>query len=253
MTLGNESTLAASQRLLPEYQRRIANAPYEDKGVLFSEILFVWAAMEAINPPRVLESGRARGVSTYLLSVCFDKAKIISVEYDRNSADVPIAAENLRKRANVEMRFGDATELLPELASAGDAVVIDGPKHFRGLRLAFAVLERCKPAAVFIHDVFVGSVERNFLTANAPGAFYSDDPAFVKQCAFLDARCWEMRKKIGGDEFPEPYLSYGKQSSYGPTFACIPYDASIPFAQIRLRLLLSGFWHRFSRSVSKRR
>ncbi|MDX1951812.1 MAG: class I SAM-dependent methyltransferase [Verrucomicrobiota bacterium] len=248
-----EQTIASARERLPVYQQRIAGAPYEDKGVLYSEVLFVWAATCQEKPRRVIESGRARGVSTYLLSVCFDAADIISVEYDRNSPDVQIATRNLSSRKNVELLFGDARQLLPFLEPENDVLVIDGPKHFRALRLAFNLLANYKPLAVFIHDAFVGSPERDFLSANVPSAFYSDDPRFVKEFGFLDEPCWKLRAGIDTDEFSRPYLSYGKESSYGPTFACIPGNQSLPFAKLKLQLLIDSLRYRFKKSLQKRR
>ena len=56
-----------------------------------------------------------------------------------------IAAERLRESGNVECRFGDSLLLLPELVEAGDVVLIDGPKDFRALKLAFRLLRGGKP------------------------------------------------------------------------------------------------------------
>jgi hypothetical protein len=121
------------------------------------------------------------------------------------------------------------------------------------LRLAFRLLRQKKPAAVFIHDCFKGSCERDFLEANVKEVFYSDDVAFVEQFGFLDAPCWKLRCEIKTDEFSEPYLSHGKRSSYGPTFACIPGTSSLNFFWLRTRLLFASLRHRLKRSLAKKR
>ena len=252
MISGIKSTVESAQTLLPTFQARTMSAPYENKGVLFSEVLFVCAALPAAEPQRLFESGRACGVSTYLLSVCFPSSKIVSIEFDPQSPDVEVAARNLRDRKNVECLFGDARQLLPELVREGDVVVIDGPKHFRALRLALRLLRHCGPMAVFIHDCFQGSPERDFLSGNPTGAFFSDDEAFVRSFAFLDAPCWELRRGLETVEFSEPYLSHGIRSSYGPTFACLPGNPHLDFRRLQTRLMLAGWRYRLSKSWAKR-
>src|SRR5512133_4169593 len=96
---------------LAQFQRLIAGVPYERKGILFSEMFFFWLCARTLRPRRILESGRARGQSTLILSHCFPDAEILSVEYDRNSPDVAVAAERLQGRDNVRQLFGDATRL----------------------------------------------------------------------------------------------------------------------------------------------
>ena len=126
--------------------------------------------------------------------------------------------------------------MLPELVKPGDLVFIDGPKHHRALRLAFALLNHQKPAAVFIHDCYEGSCERDFLKSGVPGVFFSDDPRFVERVWHLDEKCWALREKLSTDEFRVPYVSHGKPSSYGPTLACIPANPGLNFPRLKVRL-----------------
>jgi hypothetical protein len=216
MSLSIEETLARAPGAIQDFEKKMASAPYEEKGVLFSEIFFLSAAVASLKPARIFESGRARGVSTFLLGVCFSESRIVSIEFDRNSPDVPIATANLRGLNNIECLFGDAQKMLPEMVKPGDIVFIDGPKHHRALRLAFRLLCRQRPAAVFIHDCFEGSCERDFLKSGIPGVFFSDDPRFVELCRHLDEKCWSLRKGLASDEFQVPYVSHGRPSSYGP-------------------------------------
>ncbi len=246
-----DNTLANAPAALQEFERRAAQAPYEEKGVLFSEVFFLHAAVAPLQPRRVFESGRARGVSTYLLGACFPESEIVSIEFDRTSPDVAIAAANLRQSENVQCLFGDAQQMLPTIVKPGDVVVIDGPKHFRALRLAFRLLCQQKPAAVFIHDCFLGSCERTFLAKGVPGVFFSDDAEFVRRYRHLDEKCWALRKDLASDEFRVPYVCQGQSSSYGPTFACIPYDPSLNYFALKFRLLFAGFSHRLRKSLAK--
>lgn len=244
-------TMAAAPPLLPQFERAAAQAPYEDKGVLFSEMFFVLAAVAHLRPARIFESGRARGVSTWLLGNCFPESQIVSVEFDAQSADVPIAKRHLQGLKNVECLFGDAQKLLPERVQAGDVVLIDGPKHFRALRLAFRLLRERRPAAVFIHDCHLGSCERDFLAPHVPGTFYSDDAAYVAGYRHLDDKCWDLRKGLGTGDFPSPGLFRGLASSYGPTFACLPGNLQLSGPGLSLRLFLAGIQHRLHNSMAK--
>ena len=185
-----DNILAAAEQYAPSFEKLVAHAPYEAKGVLFTEILFVLAASGATPPPTVYESGRAAGVSTFLLSACFPESKIISIERDERSPDVGLARKNLEGCANVDCRFGDSRKLLLEMVQPGDIVVIDGPKEYRALRLALTLLWRRQPQAVFIHDCYRGSIEREFLDKKVPGCLFSDHEEFVKRHRGYDGKCW---------------------------------------------------------------
>lgn len=251
MNVTLNTALACAPAALQEFERRTVSAPYEEKGVLFSEVFFLHASVVHLKPPRIFESGRARGVSTYLLGVCFPTSEIISIEYDRASPDVAIAAANLRELKNVQCRFGDAQRLLPGEVKPGDVVVVDGPKHFRALRLAFRLLCQQQPAAVFIHDCYQGSCERTFLDKGVPGVFFSDDAEFVRRYRHLDEKCWALRNNLANDEFRVPYICQGRNSSYGPTFACIPYSPSLNYSVLSTRLFFAGLFHRLRKSLAK--
>jgi hypothetical protein len=107
------------------------------------------------------------------------------VELERNSADTKIVADRLRTRENVQCSFGDARVALPQLIERGDVVVIDGPKDFRALKLAFRLLRTGKPRAVFVHDVERGSAARRFLERHIPGVLFSDEEEFLRYYGFV--------------------------------------------------------------------
>lgn len=238
---------ADAQTHVQAFERLASGIPYERKGVLYSEMLFVYAILRRLQPKRILESGRARGQSTHLLAACFPATPIVSIEFDAQSPDVAVAAARLRPFANVELLFGDATVMLPQLLRPGDAVMIDGPKGFRALRLALQLLslgDRA-PVATFIHDSGHGSVERAFLAQAIPHTLYSDEARFVRQFAFLDKSCNELDP---GLLHPDAPLG----TSYGPTFACVLPDSAMNYASLRLRLAARGFAHRMQRALAKR-
>ena len=172
---------------LPLYLERTGGLSHEKKGIRRSELFFFYASVASAKPRRIVESGRARAQSTLVLARLFPETSIVSLESDASSPDAKIAAERLRECANVECLFGDSLRLLPDLVEAGDYVLIDGPKDFRALKLAFRLLHGGKPLAVFVHDLWLGSPVRAFVDRHLPSAILSDDPEWVQRYASLDS------------------------------------------------------------------
>lgn len=179
--------LGEAEVLLPRYLEAIDGLAHEKKGIRRSELFFFYASAAPKNPARIVESGRARAQSTLVLSRLFPETSIVSLESDTASPDVAVAAERLRGCENVVCHFGDSLLLLPELVQPGDVVLIDGPKDFRALKLAFRLLGGSKPAAVFVHDLWLGSPARRFVDRYLPSAVLSDDPEWVQRYASLDS------------------------------------------------------------------
>jgi len=205
-----ENLLAKAENHLAEYLRLTANLSREMKGIRRSEMFFLYAAVADLEPVRIIESGRARAQSTLVLSSLFPKASIISIEFDAASPDIAVAAERLKARANVECRFGDSRLLLPELLQAGDVILIDGPKDFRAVKLALRLLRTGKPAAVFVHDLWLGSPARRFVDRYLATAFLSDHPEWVRRYSRLDS----------SSRTAPAYPGVVRQA-YGATLACL--------------------------------
>ncbi len=183
------AVLANADRLLPEFRAIIDAMPAYERGpgIYISEMFLFYCVVRPLAPQRILESGRDRGGSTCLLANCFPNARIISVEFDRASPRAAPALERLAPHKNVECLFGDSRELLPNFLQPNDAVLIDGPKEFRALKLALRLLRTGKPSVVFVHDVSAGSPIRQFLERHWPGAFFSDHPEFFARFCTLDS------------------------------------------------------------------
>ncbi|MEY2633262.1 MAG: hypothetical protein RIR00_1916 [Pseudomonadota bacterium] len=233
--------LQALRTCRDEFAQGVASIAYERKGVLYSEMLFLKACASLLPVRRVLESGRARGQSTLILARMFPALPLISVEYDRNSPDVPVAAERLAPYPHVSLTFGDATRLLPEQVAAGDIVMIDGPKGHRGVRLALQLLATGKPALVFVHDTTKGSPERRLLERLLPETFYSDDADFAALTHDLDAQA--------GDDIPAANR-YGPESTrngYGFSLACIPHNPERNYGWLHLLSIVDGLFYRLFR------
>ena len=198
-----------AELLLPHYTEATAGLSHEHKGIRRSELFFFYVAATRFHPSRIVESGRGRAQSTLVLARLFPEALIVSLESDEHSPDVAVAAERLRACPNVECRFGDSRRLLPRLVEARDVILIDGPKDFRALKLAFGLLETGKPSAVFVHDLWLGSPARRFVDRHVPSVLLSDDRRWVERYASLDS------KK------PIPSLrSLGERRAYGATLGC---------------------------------
>jgi predicted O-methyltransferase YrrM len=209
-----------AEDLLPKYREIIATISPEAGfgGIWESEMFLFYAAIKPFAPKQILESGRARGKSTLILAKCFPESRIVSVEYDRQAENASAAEAKLKPFSNVELLYGDSREILPERIQNGDAVLIDGPKDFRALRLAIDLLRTEKPCAIFIHDFPPGSRQRKFVERNFPSAFFGDDPLFA-QFRSLD---------LGRDP------RAGHAHDYG-VFVCLP--SGLPSSYWRLRLM----------------
>src|ERR1700719_511398 len=107
--------LGAAEKFVDQYIERIAGVVHDLKGIRPSEGFFIFALLAANPPRRILESGRARGYSTEILARCFPGTEIISIEAERDSPDVEIAARRLAGRKNVDCWFGDGRVELPRL------------------------------------------------------------------------------------------------------------------------------------------
>jgi hypothetical protein len=207
--------LGDAEILLPRYLEVTGGLSHAEKGIRRSELFFFYALVAPLKPKRIVESGRARAQSTLVLSRLFPKASIVSLESDAHSPDVTLAAERLRGCENVECLFGDSLRLLPDLVQAGDVVLIDGPKDFRALKLAFRLLRDGQPAAVFVHDLWPGSPARKFVDRYLPSSLLSDDRQWVERYATLDSR-----------KRPPPLEASGAHWAYGATLGCFEKETA---------------------------
>ncbi|HEV2966001.1 MAG TPA: class I SAM-dependent methyltransferase [Chthoniobacterales bacterium] len=208
MLLSKTAIAESADALLPEYRDVISRIAPEAGfgGIWESEMFLFYAAVKPFAPKQILESGRARGKSTLILARCFPESRVVSVEYDRQSENASAAEAKLKNESNVDLLYGDSREILPERLRGGDAVLIDGPKDFRALKLAVDLLRTGKLCVVFIHDFPPGSPQREFVERNFPNAFFGDDPLF-QRFQSLDA---------DRDPRPNPQRRYGILSCLPP-------------------------------------
>lgn len=204
----NDATLAA-----------MAVEPYELRGILHSEMALVIHACQARGVRMVIESGRARGQSTYMLAKYLPDVEIHSVEL-RDHPDEQIALERLAGLNNVVLHHGDGANAVPFLAQWANgnkqrvAILLDGPKG----AAAVDILDRCFefPHVVigFIHDLRRldhggPSPHRAIAVERLPYAKFTDDPRLIG-ARWMDAGIIAA----GGPAGPAHEAEFG---SYGPT------------------------------------
>jgi hypothetical protein len=243
-----ENTLARAGELVAEFERRVGDVGPVERGIAISEALFVFATVGELKPRQIIESGRALGQSTYLLGRAFPDTPIISIEANPSHPDAEPALERLRGLANVACLFGDSRVLLPQLTLPGDVVIIDGPKRFRALKLAYRVMRRREPALVFIHDCERGTPFRRFVESRIPWSFFSDDHRFIQQYCRLDRYLddAEIRRWSDPDHRPQ-------DESFAGTFGCIPARRGFPGVAALLAVAVARLAANVADSVSKRR
>lgn len=196
----------------------LANEPYESRGIIHSEIALILHTVRRLGIARVIESGRARGQSTYLLAKYLPDVEIHSVEL-RESPDAAFGTERVADCPNVSVYWGDGSEMVPTLvALLGDkpaAILLDGPKG----AAAVTILQKCfqypHVRIGFIHDMRRldhggPSPHRADAIARLPIHKFSDDPALVAGSSWMDAKVAEA----GGPCGPLHEAEFG---SYGPT------------------------------------
>ncbi len=172
--------LASAQTLVDDFRQKLGKIEMLPRGILISEFFFLYATLGNNPPQRIIESGRALGQSTELLARFFPETQIISIELEAGHPDADKALARLKPYDNVTCLFGDARQLMLEHTQPQDICIIDGPKDFRALQLAFRTLQAHKPAACFVHDCYPTSVIRPFLNRYYPAAFFSDHAAFTE-------------------------------------------------------------------------
>jgi hypothetical protein len=167
----------------------------------------------------VVESGRARGQSTYMLAKYMPDVRIQSIEL-RDHPDEDFAKERLKDFRNVNLWSGDGAKWVPYLAehqACGDptAILCDGPKGAAAVDIIARCFELPHVRVGFVHDMRTldhggPSPHRAYAVERFPDAAFSDDPRIVDRTKWLDANVIAANGPVG----PEHEKEFG---SYGPT------------------------------------
>jgi hypothetical protein len=226
LPLSIDAVLATADQYRPDFEAAIEGIPQgqRGRGIFLSEMFLFYCVVRPLKPRQIIESGRALGGSTLTLAHCFPDVRIVSVELEVASPNNAIALGRLAPHRNVECLFGDSRDILPRRLEHGDAVLIDGPKEFRAVKLALNLLRTGKPSFVFLHDCPAGSPWRKFIDDHWPNAFFSDHLEFLRRFSYLDdfgiaPRDWRRARPT--------------------TFACLPGDLAAPFRLLLAKLVLT--------------
>jgi len=139
------------------------------KGQVLAEVL------QKYHPVRVLEVGTLVGYSAILMSQFLPKdAMITTLEINPNIAE--IARENFAKAGisgSVDLRVGDALDLIPSLRGPFDLVFLDAAKEHYLQYLKLAEPKMTHRAIVIADNVKIFAYQmRNFLDYVRDGSVY---------------------------------------------------------------------------------
>lgn len=240
---------------VPQFKKLIPNLPaFEDRGILYSEMLSVCAFLEAFRIDVVIESGRWRGQSTQVLAEYFREKPIVieSIELflDENAEHVE---RKLKPYSNVILHYGDTHRLLPQIierhVGKRIAILFDGPKGKAATDLFRLVIAK-NPGIIlgFFHDMRQPSDEmpnpsRPEFASEFPDAVYTDDREYVDRFKTLDQSCTT--------HLWSPWKIDGKPiGSYGPTLGIVhvsPKNRRVAWRQLPVleasnirRVIMSG-------------
>lgn len=196
----------------------IAVEPYEARGILHSEMALILHACRRLGVEVVIEAGRARGQSTYLLSKYLPDAHIISIEM-RGGPDQAFGEQRCAGLPNVTLCTGDGGVLVPrlveEVAPHPTAILCDGPPTHVAIPVLKQALQAPHVRAGFLHDLRKldhgkPSPHRAAALEAFPWAIFSDAQDLVASLAWIDERIIATGGPAGAMHAKE----YG---SYGPT------------------------------------
>ena len=208
--------------------KEIGEESYEPRGIFNSEMALVLGLSRELKIDLFIESGRARGQSTYLLAKYLPDVEIHSFERKRN-ADAAFAEQRLAGFSNLKLHYGNAhTTILPLIRAHPSrrlALLLDGPKRRRAMELlAESIAISAGMVLGFVHDTAAldhgrPSASRGFAEAYFPSMFFSDAPAYVAATSALDGPVWAIDEKRS---HWRPYVGDGGDAgSYGPTIGAV--------------------------------
>lgn len=206
---------------------------YEHRGIPHSEMLAAIAVMKELNVDVVIESGRCRGQSTYVLSQAFENSDVVieSMELLRDE-NADFAEERLKECNNIVLHYGDANIVAKEIVSKHKGkrigVIFDGPKGEEAFKIfSELTLETNDIVVGFFHDL-----NKLHLRKLAPSrieflkyfdrTFCTDDGDFVKEFSVLDKKSIVKGKEnFNVYTWAEGYKGWDKMGSYGPTLGIV--------------------------------
>ncbi len=217
-----------------EHERDLpwADLPFEARGILNSEMLAIVALVKRLGVEVVIESGRFRGYSTWVLAEALRRARVAIVSIDMLKDDNTLFAERrLRPYRNVRIVYGDAQRqveaFVRKYRSRKIALLFDGPKGAPAYELFCNALNLGANVAVgFFHDCRrpsegMENPSRDIIGSYFDRIFFTDDAEYVARFRDLDAPCLARGDSIDEHSW-RPYMKGTRKiGSYGPTLAVV--------------------------------
>ena len=203
------------------FRKAIKESRYDLMGMWYSEIFIFCLLCDYFECTDIIESGRARGVSTEILSNYYEGADvtIISIDNRPGSKDAEIAEKELSDVKNISLKYGDSTEIIPDIINEQTAVLIDGPKGDTALQMGMSLLEDTDVPFIAIHDLNKDVFHRDLSTLLFNHFIYTCEEELVDAFREYDEPIhrWSEQYHVE-DSMYGPYLKDGEKShSYGPT------------------------------------
>ncbi len=210
------------ETLSPAELRAIAAEPYEPRGILHSEVALIIHECRKAGIEVIVESGRARAQSTYMLAKYLPQVLIASIEARPEHPDSIFGTARIAGFDNVQTFTGDGKTGVPTLIDMATpehsnvAVLLDGPKGLQALELLDKAFRRSPKVKLgFIHDMRKldhgnRSPFRTAAEAIYPTAIFSDAADYAPLAGWMDSSILAA----GGPVGPAHEREYG---SYGPT------------------------------------
>ena len=138
----------------------LAEERFEPYGIYHREMARILAVCRLLGIDMAIESGRARGQSTYVLAKYLGASRVEthSVEFSRD-AHATFAEDRLSIFGkNLILHYGNSFELIPRLLRSAQgrriAILIDGPQGRRAIDLLSECTKASQEVRVgFIHDL----------------------------------------------------------------------------------------------------
>lgn len=219
---------------------------FEERGILHSEMLAMCAVCDDLGVQVILESGRARGQSTWMLAKYFSQQplKIVSIDWREaewfSEADDRFALKRLGAFNQVRILYGNSLVLLPrllkEFSGKRIGVLLDGPKGEEAIDLLKHLIRQSPDiAAAFIHDTGKDFDYRRELETGFDRIFFTDEPKYAAAYSKIDEQCRPAAETPITQHTWRPYMKGNDPTlSYGPTLAIIfpkPSDAAISYSR----------------------
>jgi hypothetical protein len=209
------------------------NLEFEERGILHSEMLAIISVIKESGAEVIIESGRCRGQSTFTLAKAFENKDIliVSIEWIRDE-NADFAENRLKGFKNLELLYGDANILIPEIIERFKekkiAILFDGPKGADAYRIFARVSAKNSDIIMgFFHDCKKShkkylNPSRDDIHKFFDRVWFSDDEKYVEAFKYIDKLCIGSENSITPNTW-RPYHTgwFDKIESYGPTVSIV--------------------------------